>query len=206
MAFEDAPMRFPHQFRMSVTRRGEKEEQLGAFIARNLVLARQGATPRPGPISLLARSLDSPVARAIGTLAAEIAAVGSPVRLLLVKSDRPFPADGCVYPQAAPLDCEARLVRDPRLIEAHEQMVIGPRACWTGDSMRRDPAACDAYESFLDDCPEIAGHAQATFEHLWAAAAPLFGHRPMAAPVGPAAALERCPERRGPHAPQAENA
>jgi len=199
-------MRFPHQFRMSVTRRGEKEEQLSAFIARNLVLARPDAAPQAGPISVLARSLDSPVARAIGTLAAEIAAVGSPVRLLLVKSDRPFPADGCVYPQAATLDCEARLVRDPRLIEAHEQMVIDQRACWTGDSMRRDPAACDAYESFLDDCPGLAGAAQRTFEYLWAAAEPLFGRRPMAAPVDPAAALERCPEQRGPHAPQADNA
>jgi hypothetical protein len=185
-------MRFPTQFRMSVTRRGEKEQRLSAFIAGNLAAAapRAGARAdarRTARISVLARSLESPVARAIGTLAAEIAAAGVPVRLLLVKSDRLFAGAGCIYPQAATLDCEARLALNPRLIEAHEQMVLGRRACWTGDSMRRDPAASDAYESFIDDCPELAAAAQATFDRLWSAAEPLFEPRPMPAPPGSAA-------------------
>lgn len=191
-------MRFPPQFRMSVTRRGEKEQRLSAFIAGSLALAGpragQGASPQPmRGISALARSLESPVARAIGGLAAEIAAAGLPVRLLLVRSDHRFADGGCIYPQAATLDCEARLALDPRLIEAHEQMVLSERACWTGDSMRRDPAAGDAYESFIDDCPELAAAAQATFDRLWAAAEPLFERRPMAAPVDPGATLERRP-------------
>jgi hypothetical protein len=187
-------MRFPPQVRMSVTRRGDKEQRLSAFIAGNLALAGQGASPPPmSRISVLARSIESPVARAIGGLAAEIAAAGLPVRLLLVRSDRLLLVGGCIYPQAATLDCEARLTRDPRLIEAHEQLVLGRCACWTGDSMRRDPAASDAYESFVDDCAELASAAQATFERLWTAGEPLFGHRPMTAPTGPAAALERRP-------------
>jgi hypothetical protein len=198
MVFEDVPMRFPPQFRMSVTRRGEKEQRLTVFIARGLALAGpragQGAMPpRSSGICVLARSIDSPVVRAIGTLAAEIASAGSSVRLLLARSDRVFPAGGCIYPQAATLDCEVRLMRDPRLIEAHEQMALGERACWTGDSMRRDPAACDAYESFIDDSPDLARAARSTFERLWSAAGPLSGHRAMAAPLGPTPALERRP-------------
>ena len=198
MDFEDVPMRFPPQFRMSVTRRGEKEQRLTVFIARGLALAgpldSQGAMPLwSGRICVLARSIDSPVVRALGTLAAEVAAAGSSVRLLLAKSDRVLPAGGCIYPQVVTLDCEVRLTRDPRLIEAHEQMVLGQHACWTGDSMRRDPAACDAYESFIDDCPDLARAARATFERLWSAAEPLFEHRPIAPPTGPAAALERRP-------------
>ena len=128
-------------------------------------------------ISVLARSIESPVVRAIGTLAAGIAAAGLRVRLLLARSDRLSPAGGCVYPQVSALDCEVRLVRDPRLIEAHEQLVLGGRACWTGNSMRRDPAAWDAYESFVEDCPDLAAAAGATFERLWSAAEPLF-HEP----------------------------
>jgi len=190
-------MRFPPQFRMSVTRRGEKEQRLTVFIARGLALGPrdgQGAMPlRSSRICVLARSIDSPVVRAIGTLAAEVAAAGSSVRLLLAKSDRAFPAGGCIFPQAATLDCEVRLTRDPRLIEAHEQMALGGRACWMGDSMRRDPAACDAYESFIEDCPDLARAARSTFERLWSAAEPLFEHRPMAAPTGPVPALERRP-------------
>jgi hypothetical protein len=188
MVLEDVPMRFPSQFRMSVTRRGEKEQRLTAFIARRFALAGPGvgpgATPRlSGGICVLARSIDSPVVKAIGALAAEVAAARCAVRLLLVRSDRGFPALGCMHPQVASLDWEVRLARDPRLIEAHEQMVLGERTCWTGDSMRRDPAACDAYETFIDDCPEHARAAQATFERLWSAAEAVFD-APCTLPTG----------------------
>jgi hypothetical protein len=179
---------------MSVTRRGEKEQRLTAFIAQGLArIGQSTVSQHASEICVLARSIDSPVVRAIGALAAEIAAAGCPVRLMLIKSDRLMPAGGCAYPQVATLDCEVRLARDPRLIEAHEQMVLGRRACWTGDSMRRDPAASDAYESFIDDCPELAAAAQSTFERLWTAAEPLFEHRPMATPPGPAPALASRP-------------
>jgi hypothetical protein len=171
-------MRFPAQFRMSITRRGEKAQRLTAFLAQGLAKAGADADPSQiGGISALARSLESPVARAIGTLAAGIAAAGCPVRLLLVRPDRLAPVGGSVYPQAA-FDCEVRLARDPRLIEAHEQLVLGRRASWTGDSMRRDPAACDAYESFTEDCPDLAAALQSTFDRLWSAARPIFAHHP----------------------------
>jgi len=187
-------MRFPPQSRLSVTRRGEKEQRLGAFIAQSLATIAQSAKPqRRVGISVIARSLQSPVAKAIGALAPEIAAAGYSVRMILAKSDRFAPTDGWAYPRAAALNCEVRLARDPRLIEAHEQLVLGPRTCWTGDSMRRDPAACDAYESFIDDCAEIAHAAALTFERLWLGAEPLFEHRPMAPAMSPAAAVERRP-------------
>jgi hypothetical protein len=167
-------MRFPTQSRMSVTRRGEKAQRLSAFIVRSL--ASQGdAAGRPGGITVIARSLQSPVARAIGALAADIAAAGLSVRILLLKADGAA-ADAFAFPQAAAgLDCELRLARDPRLIEAHEQLVLGPGTCWTGDSMRRDPLAYDAYETFVDDCAQIAGAAASTFARLWIGGEPLLG-------------------------------
>jgi hypothetical protein len=59
--------------------------------------------------------------------------------------------------------------------------------------MRRDPLTSDAYESFIDDCPDLAAAAQATFDRLWTAGEPLFEYRPMTPPPGPAPALERRP-------------
>jgi hypothetical protein len=186
-------MRLPGQSRMSVTRRGEKEQRLTAFIARALPHPIAGATPLQGsPISVLARSLDSPVVKAVGALAADIAAAGAPVRLLIARSDRLLAPGGSIYPQNSTLDCEVRQLRDPRLIEMHEQMVLGNRACWTGDSMRRDPAACDAYECFVDDGAGLARAAQSTFERLWILSEPLLmAHGPLATPTGPAPGLER---------------
>jgi len=187
-------MRSPPEFRMSVTRRGEKEQRLSAFISQSLAAVAQSAeTQRRGGISVIARSLQSPVIRAIDARAQEIAAAGYSVRMVLGKSDR-FALTGCwAHPQAAALNCEVRLARDPRLIEVHEQLVLGPRTCWTGDSMRRDPAACDGYESFINDCADIAQAAALTFERLWLGGESLFEHRPIAPAIGPAAAVERRP-------------
>jgi hypothetical protein len=39
--------------------------------------------------------------------------------------------------------------------------------------MRRDPAKCDAYESYVEDCGEAAGCATVSFERLWHASQPL---------------------------------
>jgi hypothetical protein len=176
-------MRFSPQFRMSVTRRGEKEQRLCELIGRGLA-AHGGMPVRGGGISVIARSLASPVARAIGALAGEIAAAGLSVRVLVMRGEGAGDVRG--FPQAAGLDCEVRLAKDPRLIEAHEQLALGPGTCWTGDSMRRDPSACDAYESFVEDCAEIAGAAQSTFERLWSGGEPLFTG-PVPAAVVPAA-------------------
>jgi hypothetical protein len=167
---------------MTVTRRGEKELRLGAFLARGL----EGmGGPAEGAIAAIARSVASPVARSIVARAHQIAAVGGTARLILAKPDGLAPSGIASGPRAgahpgalaairaAGLACEVRVARNPRLIEAHEQLTIGGRVVWTGDSMRRDPATCDAYESFVEDCPEIAAAAAATFERLWCDCAPL---------------------------------
>jgi hypothetical protein len=169
---------------MSVTRRGEKELRLGAFLTRGL---ESMAGPAQGAIAAIARSVLSPVVRSIVARAHQIAAAGGTARLIIAKPDglQPSAAQSGAQPVALPgalaamraagLACEVRLSRNPRLIEAHEQLTIGARIAWTGDSMRRDPATCDAYESFVEDCPEIAATAAATFERLWRDCAPLTG-------------------------------
>jgi hypothetical protein len=165
-------MRFPHHARMSITRRAEKELRLAAFIARGL----QGAAampPAPGAVMAMARSVQSPLVKAIAARAPDIAAAGGTVRLMLARPDGLALTDALAAMRAAALACQVRLARNPRLIEAHEQLTIGARIAWTGDSMRRDPAICDAYESFVEDCPEIAAAAAATFERLWRDCAPL---------------------------------
>jgi hypothetical protein len=170
-------MRFPQHARMSVTRRGEKELRLGAFVARGLermaALAPCAPPAAQREFAAIARSVGSPVVKAIATHAREVAAAGGAVRLILARREGLGASDALAAVGAAGLACEVRLARNPRLIEAHEQLTIGARIAWTGDTMRRDPAACDAYESFAEDCPEIAAAAAATFERLWGDCAPL---------------------------------
>ena len=71
------------------------------------------------------------------------------------------------------LRSEVRGARRPRLVEAHEQLVMSPTVCWIGDCMRRDPAKCDAFENFVEDCGEAAGCAAVSFERLWVISEPV---------------------------------
>ena len=58
---------------------------------------------------------------------------------------------------AALAPAEIRWAKNPRMLDAHEQLVIGPNSTWMGDCMRRDPTKRDAFQSFNVDCPEAAG-------------------------------------------------
>ncbi len=155
--------------RVSVTRHEEKEQSLKDFLLQHMGGGAEESTAAGGSdLLIVARSLESPVIKAITALADEIAAAHVSVRLILAQVDRELHgADGWSFGH------EIRWARHPRLIEAHEQMVIDPQTCWIGDCMRRDPAKCDAYESFVEGCGEAAGCATVSFERLWHASQPL---------------------------------
>src|SRR5262245_8752787 len=123
---------------------------------------------------IVARSLGSPLVRAVAGLTHEIAASGRSARMILAHIDgEPQPDD---WGRAVTFSHEIRWAKHPRLVEAHEQLVLGPETCWIGDCMRRDPGKCDAYESYVEDCGEAAGCAAVSFERLWHASEPLVSH------------------------------
>jgi hypothetical protein len=157
--------------RVSVTRHEEKEQKLKEFVLRHLSESDVGAGAQASQILIVARSLDSPVVKAITGLTEEIAAVSLSVRLILAQVDREPQFED--WGSGVAFAHELRWAKHPRLIEAHEQLVLGPETCWIGDCMRRDPAKCDAYESFVEDCGEATGCATVSFERLWLASEPL---------------------------------
>ena len=178
-------MRLRPPLRVSVTRHEEKEHKLQEFICQHLAQHLAGAphgsdTSRATHLLIIARSLESPVVKAVVGLTHEIAASGLSARLILAQVDRERLPDE--WGGAITFSHEVRWAKHPRLIEAHEQLVLGPETCWIGDCMRRDPAKCDAYESYVEDCGEAAGCAAVSFERLWLACQPLVSQA--ARPVG----------------------
>jgi hypothetical protein len=161
--------------RVSVTRHEEKEHKLQEFLSHYIACLQPNGEHAPTPhLLLVARSLDSPVVKAITALGDDIAAAGLGARLILAQVDRePLPAD---WGRGLAFAYEIRWAKHPRLVEAHEQLVLGPETCWIGDCMRRDPGKCDAYESYVEDCGEAAGCAAVSFERLWHASEPLVSH------------------------------
>jgi hypothetical protein len=170
-------MPFRPPVRASISRHGEKEQRLRQFVLQHI-----GTSPTH-QLMVVARSLESPVAKAIGGLDQMIAAAGGSVRLILAQLDDEAQC------QTGAMSCthEIRWAQNPRLIEAHEQLVVGPHACWIGDCMRRDPSKCDAFENFVEDCGEAAGCAAVSFERLWFVSTPLKGAK------APAASAPLCP-------------
>ena len=59
------------------------------------------------------------------------------------------------------------MVRDQRLVAAHEQLVLAPDYAWIGDSMRREPSRRDTFERFAPASAEVAMQATRSFERLW---------------------------------------
>jgi hypothetical protein len=165
-------MRLRPPLRVSVTRHEEKEHKLQEFIYQHLAGTEHGG--EAGHVThllIIARSLESPVVKAVAGLTHEIAGARLSARMILAHVERERSPEE--WGRTITFSYEIRWAKHPRLIEAHEQLVLGPETCWIGDCMRRDPTKCDAYESYVEGCGEAAGCAAVSFERLWLACQPM---------------------------------
>jgi hypothetical protein len=149
--------------RMDVVKREAKEDKLKNFITAHLATM----TAEPTTWLLVARSSHSPVVKALNALAPEINKAQVTVRAILALLD-----NGASDTQTETMmlcATEIRVAGHPRLIEAHEQLVLSASACWIGDSMRREPDKRDAYECYAADHALTANWSTTSFNRLWAA-------------------------------------
>ena len=156
----------------SVVKREDKIETLRTFIKSFLLVSRGGDAR--GDITLVARSAESPVARALVILSSEIVSRGLTVRAVFAHLEpEKTPAGWSVGGPEIAFQRDLRWAKNPRLGDAHEQLVLGPVTCWIGDCMRRDPARRDAYEQFVASDGQTASTMATSFERLWGASLPL---------------------------------
>jgi hypothetical protein len=88
-----------------------------------------------------------------------------------------------------------RWARNPRLLDAHEQVTYGETMCWSGDAMRRDADRRNALTLFDEEAPDTARLGRLAFEALWAVSA-LVPERRLLGPLTarPSGAYEQAPE------------
>ncbi len=155
---------------IDIVRLEDKETKLKSFI--RTVVEQAAAHCETGgeshAVLLIARSIESPVAKAVAALVRE-GTITVPVKAILALLPRQeVEGDAVGDTLAALVGAQGgRVIRDARLFDAHEQIVLGPAASWIGDCMRRDPMKRDAYECFAADCSKTAGWARTSFERLW---------------------------------------
>lgn len=146
-----------------------REQRLMAFTADGIDRFSQPEDcTDPATILAIAHSADSPAARALIALRPALADHRVTVRLVIAEEDsmlEPFIAGSSDQSLGNPF--EVRIVRDPRLRDAHEQLIVGCASVWFGDSLRRDIHRRDLFEQFLADVPEVARAAAHAFQQLW---------------------------------------
>lgn len=159
---------------MHVVRKEDKHAILREFIEQDID-ARRGLPPgcqSSVVYYLIARSPDSPVARAVADFAEKAEQLG-------IKIQAVFAASGpkAAMHNAKIISCrDTRLIHDPRLLDAHEALLLGDSYAWVGDCMRRDPAQNDAYERFSTACGFTMASVRKAFDQLWNTARPLNSH------------------------------
>ena len=85
-----------------------------------------------------------------------------------------------------------RWARNPRLLDAHEQVSYGETMCWSGDAMRRDADKRNPLVLFDTDAPDAARLSQLAFKALWAASVPVpERHLVTRGPAKPSGAYEQ---------------
>jgi hypothetical protein len=136
----------------------DKVPHLTRFIEAHLA---QGAD-----VSLIARSNDSPIALAIIAARETMVEKQANVRAVFMQS----PPSSWIADQQLP---DFRVALNPRLLEAHEQLVIGRAAVWIGDCMRRDPYKRDAFQQEKVACAVTSQFAAVSFERLWVIGTPV---------------------------------
>src|SRR5262245_43001038 len=106
-------MRVRPPLRASVTRHDEKEQKLKEFVGRYLVAPTDGRVITNSVLMLVARSIDSPVVKALLALGPDISGAGLSIRLILAQLENDQLPDSWERDLGG-LACDVRWARRPR--------------------------------------------------------------------------------------------
>ncbi|MGH6864985.1 MAG: hypothetical protein ACREDO_02125 [Methyloceanibacter sp.] len=155
-------------------RQAELDRHLAA-MSRFIERARNesGAAPR---FTMILRSAASVPAQALVAMKDDLSRAGANAKAILAKLEpeddlRQFFASLSELSPAEPAKLLIRWARNPRLLDAHEQVTYGETMCWLGDAMRRDADKRNALTLFDDGASEAVRRGQLAFEALWASSA-----------------------------------
>jgi hypothetical protein len=162
------------------------------MMSRCVEAAREGST-----LTMILRSAASDPAKALIGMTGALKQAGLNAKMILAKLEsedelRQLYASLVELDPQQPSHGLIRWARNPRLLEAHEQVIYGEALCWSGDAMRRDAEKRNALALFEEESPESARLGRLAFAALWQQAA-LIPERRLIGPAGarPSGAYER---------------
>ena len=129
-------------------------------------------------VTIIARSPQSGVVRALLSSADELKNRGISVRAIFGDLEpNDLLRQTCDTLQALSKDIEigdlVRWAKSASLMDAHEQLILGQRMCWSGDSMRRQPGNRIGLDLFEPAAPHTCRLGILAFEAIWGISDPI---------------------------------
>lgn len=149
----------------------EREARIKDFIVSALD---ERASGRADAIAVLALSPASPVMKALLSLSDELAKRRVGAHIVLAGGATASEDETWSMSFSAKFIHEIRLTSNPRVLDGHEQLVVGDQGVWYGDCMRRDPWKRDAFASFLPNDIAATRSGRTTFGRLWSGAQSIY--------------------------------
>jgi hypothetical protein len=143
------------------------------MMARSVERAEMGS-----PLTMVLRSAASDPAKALIGMKGALQRASLAAKVIIAKlapEDELRHLFACLTALApqAPAHDLIRWARNPRLLEAHEQVIYGADMCWSGDAMRRDADRRNVLTQFDEGSPDRTRFGRLAFARLWAASAPV---------------------------------
>ena len=159
-------------------------EILAEFIGRV-----EADADEPRQLTMLLRSASSGAAQALILKARDLVRTGISAKVIVAKLDpeedvRKLYSCLSELKPRSPANELIRWARNPRLLDAHEQVTYGTALCWWGDSMRRDADKRNALSLIEDAAAGTLRLGHLAFEAMWSSSATVAERRL----IGPATA------------------
>jgi len=137
-----------------------------------------GGSLRDSHVTIIARSVLSPACRMLVAHTEELAKHGVTVQAIFARLGPAEPMSA-LFATLQRLNgigriaASLRWAHNPALLDAHEQLTLGLRMCWTGDCMRRSEDKRNALDLFEENSIGSVRLAELAFSHMWLASKPL---------------------------------
>lgn len=128
-------------------------------------------------LTLIARSAESCIARAVYQFRNELKAANVNLRVIYNQVGFCDELSNWLLPDQSPLgstpEANIRWARKASLADAHEQLTLMDGCSWSGESMRRDVNARFGFYLFNDDCQKTNQRAGNAFNAIWDISSPM---------------------------------
>ncbi len=134
------------------------------------ILSEQNLNPSQNTLTLIARSAESCIAKALYNHKEQLKAHDIHLKVIFTRLTASQDLNNWLLPDQSPCtkpEQSIRWAKQNNLSDAHEQLTLGSVCSWSGESMRRDVNARFGFYMFDKSCKTSAIRAQRSFKALW---------------------------------------